>query len=79
MLLAELEGEVAELPRVGADAAAAPSFAEREAERDVEQANSFGVIGVGAAVVVVLAQALLGGGGGEGGGGDALQRTLDLM
>ena len=80
VLLAELEGEVAELPRAAPDdAAAPPSFAQQEAQRDVAQANSFGLIGVGAAVFLVFAQALLGGLEDGSGGGDALQRTMDLM
>ena len=79
VLLAELESEVAELPRAVPPDATSPSFAEREAERDVEQANRLGLFGVGAAVSVALAQALIGGVGGGGGGDDALQRTLDLM
>jgi hypothetical protein len=81
VLLAELEGEVADLPPAASRAAASPSFAEQEAQRDVEQANSFGLFGVGVAVIAVLAQALGGavGGGGGGGGDDALQRTLNLM
>lgn len=82
VLLAELEAEVAELEATAAAAqpdgkAKSVSFAEVEAQRDVAQANSLGVIGVGAAVFVVLIQALAGGFGG--GGDDALQRTLDLM
>jgi len=78
VLLAELESEVAELPAAAAPTAAAgSSFAEREAKRDVEQANSFGLIGVGAALALVLLQAL--GGAAGGGGDDGLLRTLDLM
>ena len=77
VLLAELEGEVAELPPAPQPTATSP-FAEQEAQRDVEQANSFAAIGVVAAALVVLAQALDGGLGG-GGDSDALQRTLDLL
>ena len=79
VLLAEFEGEVNELPPVDRSAASSsPSFAEQEAKRDVEQANSFGVVGVGAALLVAVTQfAFLGGAGG--GGDDSLQRTLDLM
>lgn len=73
VLLAELEGEVNELPPTAASGAS-PSFAQQEAQRDVEQANRLGVIGVGVAITVVLAQALVGSF-----GDDSLQRSLDLM
>jgi hypothetical protein len=91
VLLAELESEVAELVEAARRAEeeeenglgagsrrrkAAPSFAEVEAQRDVEQANQLGLVGVAAAVGIGLTLLSMAGGGGD---DDALQRTLDLM
>lgn len=90
VLLAELEAEIKELTSSSAsaaksssDGATPPSFSQVEAQRDVDQANSLGVIGIGVALVFVLAQfSLVSGGDGLGSGGAdsaSLQRTLDLM
>jgi len=77
VLLAELESEVTKLESAS-PAPTKPSFAEQEDMRDVEQANLFGAVGVGAAVAIGLAQ-VFGRGIGGGGADDSLQRTLDLM
>ena len=80
VLLAEFEGEINDLPPAASSMAdAPPSFAQQEAERDVEQANTFGFVGVGAALLVVSAALLVGPGGDAGGDAESLQRTLDLM
>ena len=82
VLLAEFEGEIDALPPAsmpGAPSfAGAASFAEVEAQRDVEQANTFGLVGVGAALLLGVSLVVAAGGAG-GGDADGLQRTLDLM
>ena len=91
-LLADLESEIAEFADVPGvisglskrDAGrqdAKPSFAQQEAQRDVEQANRLGVLGVGAAIIFAFLtlQLLDADGGGAEPDADRLRRTLDLM
>ena len=92
-LLADVEAEIAAMPAANGDGDAVKqrsrsSFAEREAERDVEEAQAFGVYGVIAGLIfgATVNYLVVFGGGGDGAGdglvgtsAEGLQRTLDLL
>ena len=92
-LLADIEAEIVAMPAARGDSGAVKqqtrsSFAEREAERDVEEAQAFGVYGLIAGLVfgVTVNYLVVFGGGGDGAGdglagtsAEGLQRTLELL
>eukprot|EP00908_Phaeocystis_cordata_P007874 Transcript_18546.p1 GENE.Transcript_18546~~Transcript_18546.p1 ORF type:complete len:272 (-),score=86.99 Transcript_18546:164-979(-) len=83
-LLADFEAEVNGLEAAPRPARLSTSFAEREAERDLEEARSFGVTGVLAGLLFGALTnwyivGYLGGGEGGGGGADGLEKALDLL